>query len=209
MSAAVLTVDISSHDLLSCFRVIGPGSECSRSDAIRSTDGPFTFPYCIDKTSTSWASPRPCHTTWLIWHNALSTLNSWAAKRRGNMQLRRMILRKPIKIHTSKAIMQSRISCKITEQHKITPLRKLFIVPVAKSVFSESTSCPLVTTRLPVDHNILEKLCYVDKRMLLLASVRQLTRPRDQIIIAKDKHDAKPHPWDGMHKHVISVSSFN
>lgn len=144
MSAAVLTVDISSHDLLSCFRVIGPGSECSRSDAIRSTDGPFTFPYCIDKTSTSWASPRPCHTTWLIWHNALSTLNS--VKLRGNTQLRRMILRKPIKIHTSKAIMQFRISCKITEQHKITHLRKLFVVffltfvitnvPVAKSVFS-------------------------------------------------------------------------
>lgn len=186
MSAAVLTVDISSHDLLSCFRVIGPGSECSRSDAIRSTDGPFTFPYCIDKTSTSWASPRPSHTTWLIWHNALSRLNSWAAKRRGNMQLRRMILRKPIKIHTSKAIMQFRISCKITEQHKITPLRKLFVVffstfvitNVAKSVFSESTSYLLVTTRL--DLNILEKLCYVDKRMLLLASVRQLTRPRDQ-----------------------------
>lgn len=66
------------------------------------------------------------------------------------------------------------------------------ITNVAKSVFSESTSYLLVTTRL--DHNILEKLCYVDKRMLLLASVRQLTRPRDQIVIAKDKHDAKPHP---------------
>lgn len=197
MSAAVLTVDISSHDLLSCFRVIGPGSECSRSDAIRSTDGPFTFPYCIDKTSTSWASPRPCHTTWLIWHNALSTLNSWAAKRRGNMQLRRMILRKPLKIHTSKAIMQFRISCKITEQHSITPLRKCFVVffstlvitNVAKSVFSESTSYLLVTTRL--DHNILEKLCYVDKRMLLLASVRQLTRPRHTTTTWPNSHSQR------------------
>lgn len=195
MSAAVLTVDISSHDLLSCFRVIGPGSECSRSEAIRSTDGPFTFPYCIDKTSTSWASPRPCHTTWLIWHNALSTLNS--VKLRGNMQLRRMILRKPIKIHTSKAIMQFRISCKIIEQHKITPLRKCLVVffstfvitYVAKSVFSESTSYLLVTTRL--DHDILEKLCYVDKRLLLLASVRQLTRPRHTTTTWPNSHSQR------------------
>lgn len=190
MSAAVLTVDISSHDLLSYFRVIGPGSECSRSDAIRSTDGPFTFPYCIDKTSTSWASPRPCHTTWLIWHNALSTLNS--VKLRGNMQLRRMILRKPITIHTSKAVMQFRISYKITEQHNITPLRKCFVVffstfvltNVPKSVFSESTSYLLVTTRL-------DKLCYVDKRMLLLASVRQLTRPRHTTTTWPNSHSQR------------------
>lgn len=97
----------------------------------------------------------------------------------------------------SKAIMQFRISCKIIEQHKITPLRKCLVVffstfvitYVAKSVFSESTSYLLVTTRL--DHDILEKLCYVDKRMLLLASVRQLTRSRHTTTTWPNSHSQR------------------